>query len=111
MLANAALPVGMFAVGAALTRYSLVGDLKVTMFYVALTLVLRPALVLLFALVVGLPEPALKAAVMLAAMPGGMNIYIFASMYKRSEALAANALLLGTAFGIFSISLWLAALG
>lgn len=111
MLGRAALPVGMFAVGAALTRYSLVGDLRVTGFYVFLTLILRPLLVLLFAVAFGLSSDHLKSAVMMAAMPGGMNIYIFASMYKRSEALAANALLLGTALGIVTVSLWLALLG
>ena len=111
MLARAALPVGMFAVGAVLTRYALAGDFRVTAFYVTLTLVIRPMVVFGAAWLLSLEDAALKAVVMLGAMPGGLNIYIFASIYKRSEALAANVLLLSTALGILTVSAWLAILG
>ncbi len=112
LLAKAALPLGMFSIGATLTRYSLAGDLWITSVYVALALILRPILVAILAFGVFSIDPvAAKVAVMIAAMPGGINIYLFATLYKRSQALAANALLLGTAVSIFSIAIWLAVLG
>ncbi len=112
LLAKAALPLGMFSIGATLTRYSLAGDLWITSVYVGLALILRPVLVAILAFgVFGIDAVAAKVAVMIAAMPGGINIYIFATLYKRSQALAANALLLGTALSIVSITIWLAVLG
>jgi predicted permease len=52
----------------------------------------------------------MRTAVLLAAMPPGMNIYVFAVMYQRAQALAASAILMATAASVVTISLWLAAL-
>lgn len=112
LLATAALPLGMFGIGATLTRYRFGGAWGETGTFVLLTLVLRPVLVTILAYWLFDLEPlAAKVAVMMAAMPGGVNIYLFASLYGRSEALAANALLVGTVAGIVTITLWLAFLG
>lgn len=109
LMARAALPLGMFGIGATLTRYRLGGELRVTGFYVVLALLVRPALVAVAAFWVFRIDPlAAKVATMMAAMPGGVNIYFFASLYNRSVMLAANALLVGTVAGIASVSLWLA---
>ena len=112
LMAQAALPLGMFGIGATLTRYSIGGDLYQTGLFVALSLIVRPLLVVLLAAIVfGLDTLALKVTVMMAAMPGGINIYLFAVLYKRSEALAANVLLIGTVGAIVTVTAWLAILG
>ena len=49
----------------------------------------------------------MHAAVALAAMPPGVNIYIFATLYDRAVELAASALLLSTALSVISITVWL----
>ncbi len=111
LMAQAALPLGMFGIGATLTRYRLGGDLGQTVSFVALSLIVRPLFVLaLAALVFDLDPLALKVTVMMAAMPGGINIYLFAVLYKRSEALAANVLLVGTFGAILTVTAWLAML-
>jgi len=48
---------------------------------------------------------------MMGAMPGGINIYLFAVMYGRSQALAANLVLVGTVCAIVTVTTWLAILG
>jgi predicted permease len=40
-------------------------------------------------------------------MPSGINGYIFANMYGRARRVAASAVLLGTAFSIATIGVWL----
>lgn len=109
LLAKSALPIGMFGIGATLTRYSLGGDLKQTGIFVALSLLVRPLLVAGLAYGVFRLDPvAAKVAILMAAMPGGINIYLFAVLYRRSEALAANVLLVGTALSVVTTTLWLA---
>ena len=112
LLAAAALPLGMFGIGAALTRYRFGGNWSETGYFVILTLLIRPALIAFLAYVVLDLDPLVaKVTVMMGAMPGGINIYLFAALYGRSEALAANALLVGTVAGIVTVTLWLAFLG
>ena len=77
-----------------------------------ISLMLCPALAwLLCGPVLGLPEPFLRAAVLMAAMPPGVNGYVFASMYDRAVGTAASAVILGTVMSLATISLWLALLG
>ncbi len=112
LLAAAALPLGMFGIGATLTRYRFGGNWGETGVFVLLAVAVRPFLVALLAFQVLRIDPvAAKVTVMMGAMPGGVNIYLFAAMYRRGEALAANALLVGTVAGIATITLWLAYLG
>ena len=54
-----------------------------------------------------LPPDAVRAAVTLAAMPPGMNIYLFAVMYDRAVNLAASAFLLATMLSIATVSFWI----
>lgn len=112
LLATAALPLGMFGIGATLTRYRFGGDLRETGVFVALSLVVRPLLIAVLVFWVFDLDPLVaKVTIMMGAMPGGINIYLFAVMYKRSEALAANVVLAGTVAAIVSVTLWLAILG
>lgn len=112
LLAGAALPLGMFGIGATLTRYRFGGDLVQTGFYSMLSLLLRPLMVAALAFwVFDLDPMVAKVTIIMGAMPGGINIYLFATMYKRSEALAANVVLVGTVAAIVTSTVWLAVLG
>ena len=112
LLAGAALPLGMFGIGATLNRYRFGGELVETGFFSALSLIVRPLMVAALALWVFDLDPLVaKVTIIMGAMPGGINIYLFATMYKRSEALAANVVLVGTVAAIVTSTLWLAALG
>lgn len=112
MLADAALPVALFSLGGVLTRYRLREEVSEACMVSAFSLVVHPGLVyLLAAEVLALPEVYVRAAVILAAMPAGINGYIFATLYDRAVGTAANAVLIATFLSLGSITLWLAVLG
>jgi malonate transporter len=112
MFARAALPVALFGLGGVLTRYALKAEIGEALMISVLSLVVRPALVwLLAAQVFGLPEAFVRAAVVMAAMPPGVNGYVFAAMYGRAVGTAASAVILGTILSLATITIWLALLG
>lgn len=112
LMTAVALPAGMFAVGAALTRYAIADNLREASVMVALKVAVHPALVALFAYgLFSLGTVEAKTIVMMAAAPGGMNIYVFAVLYNRNKELAANAMLLGTAISMLTLPFWLLMLG
>lgn len=111
MLAAAAIPAALVGIGAALTQYRVREDWREGLMICALALVLHPAVAFVLSHhVFGLPAEQVRVATLLAAMPPGMNIYVFAVMYQRAEALAASALLMATAFSVGTIAIWLAVL-
>lgn len=112
LMSAVALPAGMFAVGAALTRYAIADNLRAAGTMVALKLILHPLLAMLFAVTLfDLATIEAQTVILMAAVPGGMNIYLFAVLYDRNKELAANALLLGTAISILTLPIWLLILG
>jgi predicted permease len=112
MFARAALPVALFGLGGVLTRYALKAEIGEAMMISLFSLVVRPALVwLLAAEVFGLPQAFVRAAVVMAVMPPGVNGYVFAAMYGRAVGTAASAVILGTVLSLATITIWLALLG
>jgi malonate transporter len=108
MLATAAIPVALVGVGAAMTRYQMKAQLPEAGMVAALSLILHPAIAFTLShIVFQLPPDAVRAAVTLAAMPPGMNIYLFAVMYDRAVNLAASAFLLATMLSIATVSFWI----
>lgn len=112
LMSAVALPAGMFAVGAALTRYAIADNLREAAVMVGLKTLFYPALAFLLAFVLFDLDPlAAKTVVIMAAVPGGLNIYLFAVMYDRNKELAANAMLLGTVASMATLPVWLMILG
>lgn len=110
LIARAALPAALFGLGGVLYRYRPEGDLKTIFFIVAISLVLHPAITYSLGRAFDLPVPALRSAVMTAAMAPGVNSYIFAHMYGVAKRVAASAVLIGTALTIITSWAWLAIL-
>lgn len=111
MFSGAALPVALFSLGGVLTRYRLRDEMGEALMVSLVSLLVLPALTwALAAGVFGLPPDFVRAAVIMAAMPPGMNGYIFASLYNRAVGTAASAVLIGTVLSVASITLWLALL-
>ncbi|MEM9139027.1 MAG: AEC family transporter [Pseudomonadota bacterium] len=109
MLAASAIPAALFALGGVLTRYRLADQIGEALMVSTLALVLQPALAwIVTGPILGLPLPFIQAAVIMSAMPTGINSYIFASIYNRGVATAASAVLLGTALSAITITGWLA---
>lgn len=112
MMADAALPAALFGLGGALTRYRLRADLREAGMVTAISTMLHPlAALILGTLVFDLPHEVLRAAVIIAAMPTGMNGYIFAAQYQRAQGAAASAVLLATASAVVTASFWLWVVG
>jgi len=110
LLTRAALPVALFGMGGVLVRYRPQGDMKVIAYVCLAALVLHPSVVWLTGKAFGISKPEFRSAVLTASMPPGINIYVFASIYKRAERVAASSVLVGTALSIVTVWLWLGTL-
>jgi predicted permease len=112
MMAASAVPVALFSLGGVLTRYTLRDEVAEASMVSVMSLMIHPGLAwVLTSQVFGLPPEYVRAAVVLAAMPAGINGYIFATLYDRAVGTAANAVLIGTVMSVASISFWLTVLG
>jgi predicted permease len=108
MIAAAAIPAALIGIGAALTRYELTADLSEALMVSFMALVVHPAIALFIAFYLfALPMQLVIPAVVVAAMPPGMNVYIFAVMYDRAVSLSASAIVIATSLSIFTISGWI----
>lgn len=112
LIATSALPAALFGLGGALTRYRLRDDVGVGGMTALMATLLHPAIVwALTGPIMHLDIDAVRAAVVLSAMPTGMNGYMFASMYDRAQGAAASTVLLGTGLSVATVSFWLWLLG
>ncbi|MCP5152154.1 MAG: AEC family transporter [Ectothiorhodospiraceae bacterium] len=109
LLARAALPCALFAMGASLARLPIGSSLRPVGPVVVLKTLLCPALVgLLAGPVLGLDPLVGAVAVLMAAQPTGINPYLFAQRYGQGVALTAAAVVVSTAFSVVTLSLLLA---
>jgi predicted permease len=106
-LANVAGPVALFSMGLALCKFGIARNVKAGMALAALKLLLMPALALGTAWLFGLPPLTAKVAVAAAALPAGVNSYLIATQFGTGQALASNAMTIGTATAVLSTALWL----
>lgn len=112
LVAASGLPAALFALGGALTRYAVRDDLGEAVTAAVMSVIVHPLVVWALATqVFELPRDMTRAAVVLAAMPAGMNAYVFAAMYDRALGAAASAVLIGTALAVFTASFWLWLIG
>ena len=110
LMIRAALPAALFGLGGVLYRYRPEGDLRTIAYVVAVSLVLHPAVVWALGKASGLSLEQFRSAVLTAAMPPGVNAYLFANMYGVAKRVAASSVLLATAATILTAWLWLALL-
>ena len=109
LLGQAALPAALFAMGASLAGYAIRGALGLALSIVGLKTVLQPLVVwLLVDFAFAIESPWSDTAILLAAMPTGVNAYLFAIRYRTGEAEAATAILLSTAASLVTVSVILA---
>ncbi|MDP3895832.1 MAG: AEC family transporter [Mesorhizobium sp.] len=107
-LANVAGPIALFAMGLGLRKFGISGNVRAGIALAALKLFLMPAIVLGMAWLFGLPPLTAKVAVAAAALPAGVNSYLIATQFGTGQALASNAMTIGTAAAVLSTTLWLA---
>lgn len=108
MVRVSAIPVALIGIGIALNRYKISTEIPETLMVTVLALGFHPAITFILTYyVLGLETIFIQAAVLLAAMPPGMNIYIFANLYNRAVGLSASVLVITNVISIFTIPFWL----
>lgn len=112
LLASSALPAALFGLGGILVRYGVTSNLGELSIGLVISLLIRPAIAWVLATqVFDLPPLFTAAVVLTAAMPAGINAYVFANMYDRAKGKAAASVLLGTVIAVVSVSGWLLVIG
>ena len=110
LMIRAALPAALFGLGGVLYRYRPEGDLRQIAWMLAAALVLHASVTFGLGKAFGLSTDALRSAVVTAAMPPGVNAYIFANIYGVARRVCASAVLMGTAASLLTAWAWLAVL-
>lgn len=110
MVARAALPAALFGLGGILYRYRPEGDMATIAMCCACALLLHPAITFGLTQVFGVDIAGTRSAVMTAAMPPGVNAYLFANIYGSARRVAASSVLIATAASIITGWMWLGVL-
>ena len=106
MLGGAGAPVALFVLGGTLARYRIGGYLGEALAGSVLKLVVMPFFVWFLATrAFGLPHDWAWTITLLAAMPTGVNVFIFANRYGAATGTAGTTVLVSTILGIPSLSL------
>lgn len=112
IMIQAIVPVALFGLGGALNSYSLRENWPEAVFTSFVKLIIQPLIVWVILVPILRVDPQIaRYVVLMAAMPTGINAYIFATYYNRSADVAANGVLISTIAAVFTISMWLVFLG
>ena len=107
LVAAAALPAALFALGGILTRYRPEGDVRGIALVCVASLVVHPTWTWGAGTLLGLDPGPLRAAVLTAAMAPGVNAYLFAALHGRAVRVGASSVLIGTALCVLTVPAWL----
>jgi len=112
MMSAAVLPASLFGLGGALNEYKLSESWAQASINSVFKLIVHPTIVYVLSVwVLHVPLEIARYAVLLAAMPAGINVYVFATYYDRAVNVAANVVLISTVASIATITFWLYVLG
>jgi malonate transporter len=108
MMSQAVVPAALFGIGGALNEFKLGDNWKQAMIASFIKLVVHPAIAyVLMIWVLQVPMEIARYGILLAAMPAGVNAYVFATFYNRGVSVAANTILIATVSSAATISIWL----
>jgi malonate transporter len=98
-------PAALFVMGSSLASYSISGSIGPALLVTILKNTLHPLAVFLLGSWLGLEMLWLSVATMLAAMPTGINMYLFASRYQVSPPTATTSIFISTVSSVITISI------
>jgi malonate transporter len=111
LLAQAAVPTSLIALGASLTSFRIQGQLPTLTAMCLLKIAVMPLVAWVLAFdVLHLPPLVGGVVVLFAAMPAGANVFIFATKYRRVVNSASGAVALGTLLSVITLAGLIAAL-
>nr|WP_256478407.1 AEC family transporter [Notoacmeibacter sp. MSK16QG-6] len=109
MLAASAIPAALVGIGISLSTLQIRSELSETLIVCALLLIVHPAIAwALGRFGLGLNDTQIRGATLLAAMPAGVNTYLFALLYDKGVRLSASVVMVSTILSIFTITGWIA---
>jgi malonate transporter len=112
LLGSAAVPCALFTMGAAVAGYSLSGDLHPPTALAVLKLLVHPLVVWgMGRWLLHVDGLWLSVAVVMAAMPSGINVYLFGARYEAAADVAARTVLLTSFLSVATLSVLLVLLG
>lgn len=111
LLAGAAAPAALFALGASLVEFRIRGALRESLTVVVMKLALHPLLVWLLALVFGLPPLWTAIAVLCAGLPTGVNAFLLAQRHDVYVQRSATEVLVSTLASVVTLSILLSLVG
>jgi len=105
LLGSAAVPCALFSLGASLAGFRIAGSLPQSLLLTVVKLIVHPLLVWVLAVpVMGLEGIWVPVAVTMAAVPSGVNAYLFGSRYEAAPRVAATTILFTTLGSIVTLS-------
>lgn len=108
MMSSAVVPAALFGIGGALYEFKLSENWKQALVASSIKLIVHPAIAyVLMIWVLHVPMDIARYGILLAAMPSGVNVYVFATYYNRGTSVAANTILIATVASALTISAWL----
>ncbi len=106
MLTRAAVPGAIFALGAALTRYHIRGEIPAALCIVVIKLLVLPlAMWLVMTRVFDIHGEWMQTAVLLCCMPVGISVYVFSRRYASGETAVATAIVISALMTPLTLSL------
>ncbi|MEQ1769002.1 MAG: AEC family transporter [Devosia sp.] len=111
-MAAAVVPVALFGIGGALNEYRLGDSWGLALAMSVFKLIIHPIIAYVLMIhVLHVPMEFARYGILLAAMPAGINVYVFATYYDRNTQVAANTILISTILSVLTITAWLYVLG
>lgn len=110
MVARAGLPAALFGLGGVLYRYRPEGEMRLVAVCCLTSLMIHPAVTYALTAFFGTSVDGVRSAVITAAMPPGVNGYLFAALYGRAQRVAATSVLVATALSLLTAWFWLGTL-
>lgn len=112
MMAAAVTPAALFGLGGALNEYRLSENWAQALSMALLKLIVQPVIAwTIMVPILHVDHDVARYGVLLAAMPTGINAFVFATYYNRGVNIATNTILLSTVLSVVSVGVWLYLLG
>ena len=112
MMAAAVTPAALFGLGGALNDYRLSESWAQSLTMSILKLIVQPLIAwVIMVPILNVDHEFARYGVLLAAMPTGINAFVFATYYNRGVNVATNTVLISTVLSIITVSAWLYFMG
>lgn len=111
LLAQAAAPLALIALGMGLAEYGVRAGWRISVAICVLKLIVQPLVVWSLAVLIGLPAMETQVVVLLASLAVGANVYLMSRQFNSLEGPVASSLVLSTVLAAVTTPLLMTVLG